>query len=183
MNQDIKNIIGNYALSFGIYKNKKNKLCNTTLEKYNEILIIFCSFLLLLDRTEYDNKSVINNEYTDYENKLYNSLKLNIKNLNVIALTNIYLPNNNIIDYKIYFVFLYLKNLINTKHYYRDSNIQYLKITINKYLQYFTFHNHGDINKIKKEDISNYLSIINLYKICNKFLNKELFFECNKSNK
>ena len=183
MNQDIKYIIGNYSLNFGIYKNKNNKLCNTTLEKYNEILIIFCSFLLLLDRTEYDFNSTINNEYTDYENKIYSSLKLNIKKLDIISITNIYLQNKYIIDYKIYFVFLYLKNLINTKHYYRDNNFKYLKKNIYNYIQNFTFFNHGDINKIKKEDLSNYLSIINLYKICNQFLNKELFFECNKSNK
>ena len=183
LNHDIKTILGNNTLMFGIYKNHKNKLTNTTLEKYNEILIIFCSFLLILDRTEYSESVELNNEYIKYENKLHKNLQLHLKKLDIISLTNIYLHKNNIFDYKIYFVFLYLKNLINIKHYYRDENMHQLKTSIEKYIKNFTLYNHGVVNKMNKYDIVDYFSIVNLYKIYTKFLNKELFFECYKSDK
>lgn len=177
VDREIMSILGNSNLSFGIYKNN-NKYSNTTLEKYNEILIIFCSFLIILDRIDYDSSSNIINENEYIDIKFKNKLDNIINKINIISKTNIYLHKNNVFDYKIYFIFLYLKEVINNKHYGRDTNQNILKSKIDKYIKILTLYNHGNMEQIKNENIlSDYFSIVNLYELYNKFLNKELFFE------
>jgi hypothetical protein len=177
VDKEIMTILGNNNLSFGIYKTK-NKYSNTTLEKYNEILIIFCSFLIILDRFEYDPTSQVKNDNLSVEKKIRNKLNNLINKMNIISKTNIYLHKNNIFDYKIYFIFLYVKEVINNKHYCRGINHNILKNKIDKYIKVITLYNHGDIENCKSNNIlSDYFSIVNLYELYNKFLNKELFFE------
>lgn len=177
LEKEIMTILGNNNLSFGIYKTK-NKYSNTTLEKYNEILIIFCSFLIILDRFEYDPTSQVKNDNISVEKKIRNKLNNVINKMNIISKTNIYLHKNNIFDYKIYFIFLYLKEVINNKHYGRNLNHNILKNKIDKYMKIITLYNHGDIEDCKSNNIlSDYFSIVHLYELYNKFLNKELFFE------
>jgi len=177
LEKEIMTILGNNNLSFGIYKTK-NKYSNTTLEKYNEILIIFCSFLIILDRFEYDPTSQVKNDNVSVEKKIRNKLNNVINKMNIISKTNIYLHKNNIFDYKIYFIFLYLKEVINNKHYGRNLNHNILKNKIDKYMKIITLYNHGDIEDCKSNNIlSDYFSIVHLYELYNKFLNKELFFE------
>lgn len=177
LEKEIMTILGNNNLSFGIYKTK-NKYSNTTLEKYNEILIIFCSFLIILDRFEYDPTSQVKNDNIAVEKKIRNKLNNVINKMNIISKTNIYLHKNNIFDYKIYFIFLYVKEVINNKHYGRNLNHNILKNKIDKYMKIITLYNHGDIEDCKSNNIlSDYFSIVHLYELYNKFLNKELFFE------
>ena len=177
LEKEIMTILGNNNLSFGIYKTK-NKYSNTTLEKYNEILIIFCSFLIILDRFEYDPTSQVKNDNISVEKKIRDKLANVINKMNIISKTNIYLHKNNIFDYKIYFIFLYLKEVINNKHYGRNLNHNILKNKIDKYMKIITLYNHGDIEDCKSNNIlSDYFSIVHLYELYNKFLNKELFFE------
>ena len=177
LEKEIMTILGNNNLSFGIYKTK-NKYSNTTLEKYNEILIIFCSFLIILDRFEYDPTSQVKNDNISVEKKIRNKLNNVINKMNIISKTNIYLHKNNIFDYKIYFIFLYLKEVINNKHYGRNLNHNIIKNKIDKYMKIITLYNHGDIEDCKSNNIlSDYFSIVHLYELYNKFLNKELFFE------
>jgi len=177
LEKEIMSILGNNNLSFGIYKTK-NKYSNTTLEKYNEILIIFCSFLIILDRVEYDPTSQVKNDNISVDKKIRNKLNNVINRMNIISKTNIYLHKNNIFDYKIYFIFLYLKEVINNKHYGRNLNHNILKNKIDKYMKIITLYNHGNIDDCKNSDLlTDYFSIVNLYELYNKFLNKELFFE------
>lgn len=182
--KDIMAILGNNDLSFGIYKNK-NKYSNTTIEKYNEILIIFCSFLILLDRYEYSPNYKIKSNYVKHENKMTTKITSLLKKIDIISNTNVYLHKNNIFDYKIYFIFLYLKDIINTKHYGREHNHNILKNKIDKYIKILTVYNHGNIETVNNNSniINDYFSVVNIYKLYNKFLNKELFFEkCDTSN-
>ena len=177
LEKEIMTILGNNNLSFGIYKTK-NKYSNTTLEKYNEILIIFCSFLIILDRFEYDPTSQVKNDNISVEKKIRNKLNNVINKMNIISKTNIYLHKNNMFDYKIYFIFLYLKEVINNKHYGRNLNHNILKNKIDKYVKIITLYNHGNIEDCKNSDLlTDYFSIVHLYELYNKFLNKELFFE------
>ena len=177
LEKEIMTILGNNNLSFGIYKTK-NKYSNTTLEKYNEILIIFCSFLIILDRFEHDPTAQVKNDNISVEKKIRDKLTNVINKMNIISKTNIYLHKNNIFDYKIYFIFLYLKEVINNKHYGRNLNHNILKNKIDKYMKIITLYNHGDIEDCKSNNIlSDYFSIVHLYELYNKFLNKELFFE------
>ena len=182
LEKEVMSILGNNNLSFGIYKSK-NKYSNTTLEKYNEILIIFVSFLIILDRFEYDQTSTIKSDSKCMESKLSTKLNNAINKLNIISKTNIYLHKNNIFDYKIYFIFLYLRDLINIKYYGRDINHNFLQSKIDKYIKIVTLYNHGKIEDCKNNDLlMDYFSIENLYDLYNKFLNKELFFENNNKS-
>ena len=131
-----------------------------------------------MDRVEYDPTSQVKNDNISVEKKIRNKLNNVINRMNIISKTNIYLHKNNIFDYKIYFIFLYLKEVINNKHYGINVNHNILKNKIDKYMKIITLYNHGNIEDCKSNNIlSDYFSIVHLYELYNKFLNKELFFE------
>lgn len=180
---EIKLIIGNLYLNLGFNEKINNKYNNTILEKYIKVLITLCSFLVILNRTEYSHRHNINNDIKKYENKLFKSLNKSIHNITVISKTDIIHNIDNIQDYNIYIVFLYLREIIDVKHYCRDENFKNLKSKITKYINMNKIFHHSNITKLNKKDMNDYFSINNLQNIYSKFISKELFFENNSSYK
>lgn len=168
---DIKSYLGNIHLSLGF--NSNNKYNNTILEKYSRILITICSLLITLNKTEYSPNHNIINDCKKYEEKLLKHLNKIIKDIK--SKTDILHSNK---DYEMYFVFLYLHEIINVKHYCRDEKYNILSNKTNKYIKMCDLYHRNNISKLTKIELKDYFSINDLQKIYMKFISKDLSFKC-----